>query len=556
MPGKPRCHGSIAILWLCFLLKLLYYASFVPLWEGYDEFSHFAFAQTLAVTHEFPDLRQASISRELAESLRLAPVPWTIRNWTPGWTTEDDFWRLPEVSRQQRVRELWQIPQSLAREPAPALRLYEAQQPPLAYLLYAIPSLSFAHASLAARVWILRLTGAAIASLMIPLAFMSARRIFQNESLAVGVVALIVSMPGLMMTTDHGGNEPLAIVLATACFYLLVSLVPPGPQGRPRNDLRSLPLGVVLGCGLLTKAYFLTLIPATLVIFLTLWWMDRQTRPARLPVQLLIVIPTAIAVAGWWYWRAFHATGSFTGDQVSIAARASSVPILTTLRAIGWRGVADFALFSHVWLGGWSFLVLRSWMYRVVEAVLLAAVAGLVIRCKRRTLTRGIAMCIVLEIFFCAGLAYYALETYRATGEAAVLGYYAYALVVPEAVCIFAGLSALLPAASARFILPALVAFFAAAEVYGTVFCLMPYYAGLTMHTAQGTVPALHLTQLSRAVAGESGAEKLFRHLAVNKPDFLSPAVLCALFACFLLAIAATVFVSVYSSLFGQRGKT
>jgi hypothetical protein len=144
---------------------------------------------------------------------------------------------------------------------------------------------------------------------------------------------------------------------------------------------------------------------------------------------------------------------------------------------------------------------------------------------------------------FWAGLGYYAFSTYLATGEAAVFGYYAYALVVPEAVCLTAGLSALVPAVWKRFVVPCLVVCFAAMELYGTVLCLMPYYAGVTAHTARGSVPVMQASRL-----WNGGMEELFRNLAVNKPDFLPAGVLLALWVGFLLAVAGIVAVSVLTN--------
>jgi hypothetical protein len=516
MTGKRRCFMLVGVVWFCFLVKLIFYASFVPLWEGYDEFAHFAFVQHLADTHELPNLVDAVTSEEVAESLRLAPVPWTIRNWTPGWITHDDFRRLPAPARQQRERELKQIPRASGREPAPNLRAYEAQQPPLAYLLYSIPYAVFRGAGLLTRAWVVRMTGCAIASLVVPLGFLVARRVLGSGLQAVGAVAVVASMPELMMTVDHGGNEPLAIVLATACVYALV-----GDSPRPRRD--ALVLGCLLGCGLLTKAYFLTMIPAVLFRRSRRW----------------IAIAAATAIAGWWYWHAFRVTGTLTGGQIGIAAHQSTIPILQAVVNINWLRVADFALVSHLWLGGWSFLVLRTWMYRTMELVLVGQVGNL----RRVGNPPGRFVCIAVLLSFWAGMGYYAFTTYLATGEAAVFGYYAYALVVPEALCLITGISALLPAVCKRFIAPTLVVCFAAMEVYGTVLCLMPYYAGITAHTARGSVPVMQASRL-----WNGGIAELFRNLAVNKPDFLPAGVLLALWVGFLLAVAGVVAVSVLTS--------
>lgn len=35
----------LVTLWTCFLLRGFFYCSFLPIWEGYDEWAHFAFVQ-------------------------------------------------------------------------------------------------------------------------------------------------------------------------------------------------------------------------------------------------------------------------------------------------------------------------------------------------------------------------------------------------------------------------------------------------------------------------------------------------------------------------------
>jgi len=486
-----RPAAIVGVLWFCFLAKLIFYSSFIPLWEGYDEFAHFAFVEYLVDFHALPDLRSAVVPPDVAASLQAGPVPWTIRTWT-GSVSYDDYWQGRHA----------------APRPAANQRLYEAQQPPLAYLLYAIPYAAFRHHSLPARAWLVRITGSLIVSFVIPLGFFLARRVFGRTTRALGVIAIVASMPELMMTADHGGNEPLAILLGTACVFALVSR-------------RALLLGCLLGLGLLTKAYFLTLIPVVVIVFF------RQKR------KMLIALVAAVAIAGWWYARALYVTGSLTGTQFSGVTSRS-------LTAINWPRVADFTLVSHIWLGGWSFLVVRTWMYRAIEIIMLAAAVGIAVQLVRKRLSEPVAVCAGTLLSFIAAMAYFAYATWRATGDAAVFGYYICALVVPEAICLVAGLAT-------RYMVPAVVACFATVELYGTVFLMMPYYAGITAHTARGSVPAARLGQIFSA--------ELFRHLAVNKPGFLSPGVLIALWSVFLAALAAIVAVGFVSG-FGQRSET
>lgn len=497
----------VGVLWLCVFAKLIFYSSFVPLWEGYDEFSHFAFVEHLVKTRTLPDLRNAPTAPEIVESLRAGPVPWTIRNWT-GSMTYDDFWsgRRPATTG----------------APFTNPRLYEAQQPPLAYVLLAIPYAAFRQTSLPTRVWIVRIAGGLIASLAVPFGFLLARCVFDDTGRALGTIAVVSSMPELMMTADHGGNEPFAILLGTLVVYALCLR-------------RAFLTGCLLGLGLLTKAYFLTLIPVAAIVFF------RQRR------QMLIALATAIAIAGWWYVRAMHVTGNLTGSNTAIAAGQSPVPLWSALVKIQWLQVLDSALISHIWLGGWSFLVLRSWMYRTIELVLLAALAGLIASAVKKRTSFPLAVCLFVQLCFWAGVAWFAVSTWLATGESDVPGYYAYAVVVAEAVCLIAGLSALMPALATRFIAPALVTCLAGTELYSTVFLLMPYYAGITAHTSHGSVPAARFGQI---FTGE-----LFRNLAVNKPDFLTPGVMFALFFLFVIAVAGIAAVSL-SIAFSERGES
>jgi hypothetical protein len=523
LSGKTPNLLLVGVLWFCFFAKLVFYCSFVPLWEGYDEFSHYAFVEHFAITHSLPNARN-TLPGDLAESLKLAPVPWTIRQWTTDWTSHDAFWHLPLDTRKVKERALKDLPR-ISVPNGSQIQLYEAQQPPLAYLVFWLWYPLLRNADLLTCAWMIRMAGAVIGSLVIPLGFLTARRILNNDLSALGVTALIASMPELFMLTDHGGNEPLAIVLATTAVYCLARKWHPA-------------LGIVLGCGLLTKAYFLTLIPAIAVIYAMRWWRQPLAR-MRIASQLLIVFGTALAIAGWWYGHALYATGTLTGDQVAIAARRSTISSLSAMTSIHWLRVADFTLFTHIWLGGWSFLVLRTWMYRVFEVILAAAVVGLLVK-LRKLASSPIAICLMLLFFFWAGLAWQALVGFRATGEAGVAGYYAYALVVPEALCLVCGLSALVPLLLRRWIAPALVICFSAAEIFGAVFFLMPYYAGATAHNASGNVPAMHLDQFSAQV---------FRNLAVNKTDFITPAVLWTLFVLFLAAMLGIIAVSVIVSL-------
>ncbi len=71
----------LSLIWIAFLMRGLFYAALLPLWEGYDEWCHFAYVQRMAGGGELPIASQSRITREVQESLRLVPLAWTLRDW-------------------------------------------------------------------------------------------------------------------------------------------------------------------------------------------------------------------------------------------------------------------------------------------------------------------------------------------------------------------------------------------------------------------------------------------------------------------------------------------
>src|SRR6266852_4219453 len=105
---------------MLFLVRGLFYISFVPLWEGFDEWSHYAVVQNLAIGGRLLGNRGDHISREVQASLELAP-------WTGATVKNDAYWRLPDIDRASREQRLRSIPVQWTREPATGdVTAYEA----------------------------------------------------------------------------------------------------------------------------------------------------------------------------------------------------------------------------------------------------------------------------------------------------------------------------------------------------------------------------------------------------------------------------------------------
>src|SRR5271163_3237887 len=117
----------LSVVWLSFVLRAVFYCTVSPLWEGFDEYAHFAVIQYVFFHHDIPDFRRADSSREIAESRKLVPAPWVLRDDSKGLLSYEEYWQLPAQERSEREARLRSLPLAWSAEDArPELSLYEA----------------------------------------------------------------------------------------------------------------------------------------------------------------------------------------------------------------------------------------------------------------------------------------------------------------------------------------------------------------------------------------------------------------------------------------------
>ncbi len=463
------------VLWICFLARGVFYSALMPIWEGWDEWSHVAYIEYVVDTGGLPDPNSTRLSRELMASFAGVAMPHGSTYAPSNGLTHAAYWSLPDSERAERRRALSAIPGEWRYQQDPAGEiLYEAQQPPLYYWLMAAPATALRGASLPVRVYTLRLASVLLSSLALWFGFAAARRVFGSDGMAGLVTALVVSMPGLLINVARVGNESLAIPLATLLFYLTLRTLE-----EPAQKRWYIAAGVVLGACLLTKVYFLAMLPALALVFaLRRLWFGMVT--------LLI----GVGISLWWYVRIYMLTDTWTGQIQTVAARRFGLGerIAAVFRA-DWGHSFDSLLLSHIWMGGWSFLQVRSWMYHFFYVVFAVALIGLVLLAVRRKFAPLLPAAALLA-FLVMGLTYHALIEFLLSGDTTSAGWYLFALVFPEAVLLAGGLAAF----GKRWVPAALVACFVALELYATHFVLMPYSYGVTGFR-QGRLGNFHLAE-------------------------------------------------------------
>lgn len=523
-----RTRWLLAAIWICFLFRGWFYASMFPLWEGYDEFAHFGVVRAMAAKGILLAPRDQPGQRDVEESFKFVPVPWEVRGWNvfQSSLTEEAYWALPTEERRQRETRLRGMPPNWQRvDSTGGISAYEAFQPPLYYWLMAPALYVLKGAGLLAQVMWLRWVGVAIASSAVPLSFGIAFAVTRRETVALGCSAVVAVMPGFAIDVARISNEPLCILLFSMSIWLGLRILDRAP-----DTAGAATLGAVLGLGLLTKAYFLTAMPAVLLL---LFYRYRKAWASGLTTCAI-----AVAVAGWWYVRNVVTTGTFSGLPESVMLRDRSVTaLLPAIFRIPWVRAVDVILVSHLYYCGWSSLGVRSWMYHVFFAIAMVAAIGLVVQLRRP----AVVWLVAVYGFFWLGQLYNVFLQSLARGFAGSPGWYMYATVACEVV-----LCAVAFGRWQVWVVALGTILFGLLDLYGMHWLAIPYYTGIIGHWANGTLAALHISRYHAV-----GLGTVFERLAVNKPGPMSQPVLIVLWILYLagtiLPMAGMLFVALRS---------
>jgi hypothetical protein len=364
------------------VLNAVLYASLLPLWDGFDEPFHYGYVQTLSRQRTLPRLGQTGLSEEVWQSLPLAPASARVQRNLPIVMTFGEYFRLDPTARARLRTALISLPPTLADVPT-KMQNYEAQHPPLAYVPLAVADILLKDQPLLLRVWCLRLIcgiGAVLAIVLVTL------RLAGQMGLPSGytwtALFLLLSSQMFYASTAHVANDWLAIPLFGLVISTCIDLY------RSPSAASALRSALALGAGLLTKAYFLALVPVAVGVIL---WLACRRRLGRGPA--LVFGGALLLAAGPWYARNLLLYGNLPGvretaESVSIAALASAAwqmpwlkALVATARNSLWTGNNSFTAFSAttsyamlglVALG--ALLYVRRWTQgKAAERIALAA---------------------------------------------------------------------------------------------------------------------------------------------------------------------------------------
>lgn len=385
------------------IVACLAYSAILPLWEGFDEPFHYGYTVEISRLGRIPQLGKSMLSEEIWNSMQLAPASHIVVRNIPQLIAFDVFQRWPQQER-DRVRE-----RLVCLDPALGAVLsdspnYEAHHPPLGYLLLALPDRLLAQYPILTRIWILRSLLGLIGVCVLHFGIARlARSVGLPQPFAEAAFFCMITCQMTLAAFSHISNDYIAVSLY---FVLTAQMLEYSKSPTLRGALS---VGMVLGLGLLSKAYFLALmVPVFIVVGIS------PASPALVAMKLGCAGIGVAALAGPWYLRNQFLYGNLSG-MVEAARGVSLRDLLVAVPQVPWVDSIQYFIHAMVWTGNNSFLAFSRATVDVFLTLLAIGVLATLVRFRRITMIWPIAL---QSAFFVAALLYATVQSYVFTNGA------------------------------------------------------------------------------------------------------------------------------------------
>ena len=380
----------------------------LPPWEGFDETAHWSYVQELADTGHAPRPNQDRLSADIT-----------------AYSGPLSSWEDRPTYLQWRLRGAPTVVGGPTRFSGSGGLNWQAQHPPLYYLALT-PLYRLAHGlGWIDHLIVLRLMSFAMAWAGLAFGVVGTARLTRVDGpwTAPIMAAWPFFFPQFFPQFARLGNDSLCLLEASIVWVLLLRLLE-----EKGGWISAATLGLTLGLGLLTKAFFLPIGAGVLAILAWQWIIDGR-RIAGLG-RFTVTAVVALALGGGWYLSQAAHSGSLIGaDEFSrfnhaggLASLAHGVSPLSLL----WNLAVIPATF--VWAGTWSLARPHYLLLLPLFAFLALAIHDYARGLKGAGLAAWAPIALAAPLL--AGLAYHALIA--VTGHAAETpGWYMHILAAP-----------------------------------------------------------------------------------------------------------------------------
>jgi hypothetical protein len=456
---RSRWWLVAGLLIASFLARGPLYLSVFPPFEGWDEYQHLAYIAYLDETGTIPVY-------DTRVPLAIRPVVLAMPHSVSGAQQLHDWGA-------RSYADYWNASPPVAGATGPAPRLYQSQQPPLAYAL-ALPLWRALKTRPLEAISAIRAMNLLLVAASLVVFATALTRVVPAFAPRVAILALVCLHPLFFQNVARVANDGLAVATGIAGVSLVLLA-----DGRTLLT-RVLPAAVCLAASIWSKQTSLTLMPALVLGLPVVGWAHgvpaaRVWRVAALTAGVFLLLVAPSWVSNYQQYGAILTTQ----DSVELAARGSALSALAaSFASLDWRTAVDFLFVpGRPWVGGWSFLPMHEMLdglYRWSSGPLLAAAAaGAVVAILRRARSvdrravAGLTVCAAVVIFTVLGMTYHAVISNAVYGRVMTTPWYFMTALPFLFVLLVRGLDAL----SRRLAIAAgaaLAVLFVAIDLHGT----------------------------------------------------------------------------------------
>ncbi|HEX4583502.1 MAG TPA: hypothetical protein VH183_01650 [Burkholderiaceae bacterium] len=458
---------TFTVIYLLFLLGFgVGYISITPPFEGFDETAHYSSLREIADTGRIPVYGKGRLDQSVVDYK--GPI-----HYDTGTPPFDRGLVYPKFFAQPALvahyLEYYRRPGPHVAYQASSELNWQAQHPPLYYLLFArlLPLLD--RFSFTAQIFLLRLTSFVVALCGVAfglLAVDQAGAPSERNASLVGFLVYPILLPMFFPEFARIGNDSLCLLFVGLAAYFLALWLK-----DERSPIKATALGVTLGLGLLTKAFFLPITLALGIFLASRLLLDGAKRAIRAErfKRSAVVFLTAVLVGGGWYVYKLVMYGDVTGADYAIRLERQGGMMAGLESHFSFSQLIRGALMplvSYQWVGTWS--VTRVPEVFQVPMVALAAWIALayVRRLKGRSLADPAWLPVWLFSLFVLGLYWHVLIGIALYNLGAAGGWYMHILMPWAAPAIGLAVASILSYRLARPLFVALLAYAFAFHVF------------------------------------------------------------------------------------------
>lgn len=359
----PKLNYTFPILvGILFVLRGLQLQCFYPPLEGPDEYQHISYMVYLIEEHKVPIYGKAMVPKSLYP--HLLANPHCNHDWEQ--THEIGCLRYKDFYNQQ--------PQQTGY---PDIRLYEAQQPPLYYILFS-PVFSWVANSFGFReaVYTLRIINIPLGAIAVIFLVSPINGIFQDQRESRLCMLAVSMVPMFMMYVSRVTNDPLALTFAGLAVYVLTLM-----SNRKYFILKAAIVGGMIGIGVLTKIIVFCLLPVSLI------YLGYLALVSKIPLRKAIICSTVIiscylVLTLQYHLQNYHDFGTVFAAADTIKNAAANKTFLDLVEQIHFGHIRHYfvrwLVLGNLWTSGWSFLQPHKVFYYSYGIILAISLFGLI----------------------------------------------------------------------------------------------------------------------------------------------------------------------------------